>query len=310
MTRGKSIRLYLVEGVPTGMLTAEIPNWTGKVVVFSRSQLADAAKRAEAHKTGVYFLVGPDAEDPAHEWVYIGEADDVRTRLATHDRKDEHEFWQRTVFVVSKDENLTKAHARYLESRFIQKAHEANRARIANGTTPATPALPEADVADMEYFIDQVAMMMPVLGFGFLQTSPRVEVAHAAELPLPLFRLAAAGAKAEARVIDGQFVVLQGSTVRRQGTESWKSYRGLRAELIERGRIVDGPDSQFMTFAENVAFDSPSAAAAVIVGRDINGRIEWKAADTGQTYAEWQERQIQQAGVGPGEVDSGDEIKQ
>lgn len=297
MARGKSIRLYLVEGVPTGTLTAEIMNWTGKVVVFSRSQLADAARRDEAHRTGVYFLVGADPDSPTREWVYIGEADDVLKRLAIHDRDESRDFWQRTVIVVSKDENLTKAHARYLESRLIEMAQEANRARVVNGTAPPRPALPEADVADMEYFLDQVVMMMPVLGFGFLQPSPRVDVAQAASPQSPLFRLSGAGVRAEARVIDGQFVVLKGSTARKQGVESWTSYKGLRAELIESGRIVEGSDPQLLVFADNVSFDSPSAAAAVVLGRNTNGRIEWKVAETGKTYADWQALQLKLAGV-------------
>jgi len=28
--KGRTIRIYLVDGVPTGILTAEIINWTGK----------------------------------------------------------------------------------------------------------------------------------------------------------------------------------------------------------------------------------------------------------------------------------------
>lgn len=265
---GKTIRIYLVDGVPTGTLTAEIMNWTGKVVVFSRSQLADVARRDEAHRTGVYFLVGADPGAPTREWVYIGEADDVLKRLAIHDRDESRDFWQRTVVVVSKDENLTKAHARYLESRLIEMAQEANRARVVNGTAPPKPALPEADVADMEYFLDQVVMMMPVLGFGFLQPSPRVEVATAASPQSPVFRLSGAGVRAEARVIDGQFVVLKGSAARKQGVESWTSYKGLRAELIESRRIVDGSDPQLLVFADNVSFDSPSAAGGRGVGAE------------------------------------------
>ncbi len=173
MNFGKTLRIHLVDGAPTGTLTAEIMNWTGKVVVFSRSQLADAAKRPEAHRTGIYFLVGHDPDSPTREWVYIGEADDVLKRLAFHDGDEKRDFWQRTVFVVSKDENLTKAHARYLESRLIQMANEANRTSVKNGTAPPLPPLPEADVADMEYFLGHVVMMMPVLGFGFLQPSPQ-----------------------------------------------------------------------------------------------------------------------------------------
>lgn len=296
---GKTIRIFLVDGAPTGTLTAEIMNWTGKVVAFSRSQLADAAKRPEAHRTGLYFLIGPDPDSPAREWVYIGEADDVLKRLAIHDRDEARDFWQRTVFIVSKDENVTKAHARYLESRLIQMANEANRARVMNGTAPPTPPLPEADVADMDYFLEQVVMMMPVLGFRFLQPSPRVEPAPVVAPESPLFRLTAAGVRAEARVIDGQFVVLKGALARKQGVESWTSYRGQRDELLQSGRLVEGSDPQFLVFAENVPFDSPSAAAAVVLGRNSNGRIEWKVADTGRTYAGWQETQLKLAGVDP-----------
>ena len=30
---GRTLRIYLVDGSPTGVLTAEIMNWTGKVTV-------------------------------------------------------------------------------------------------------------------------------------------------------------------------------------------------------------------------------------------------------------------------------------
>lgn len=43
--KGRTIRIYLVDGVPTGTLTAEIINWTGKLIVAPRSQLAELAKR-------------------------------------------------------------------------------------------------------------------------------------------------------------------------------------------------------------------------------------------------------------------------
>ena len=297
MNRGKTIRIYLVDGTPTGTLTAEIMNWTGKVVVFAREQLADVAKREEVHRTGVYFLGGADPENRSREWVYIGEADDVLKRLANHVRDEKMDFWERTVIVASKDENLTKAHARYLESRLIQMAREANRARVMNETSPPRPALPEPDVADMEYFLEQVAMMLPVLGFSFLQAGPRLETAPPTTPGSPLFRLTTGGVQAEARVIDGQLVVLKGSTARKQGVESWTSYRNQRADLVESGRLVDGADPQMLVFADNVAFDSPSAAAAVVLGANINGRTAWKTADTGKTYSDWQALQLKLAGV-------------
>jgi hypothetical protein len=41
-----------------------------------------------------------------------------------------------------------------------------------------------------------------------------------------------------------------------------------------------------------IPFDSPSAAAAVIAGRNENGRQRWRVVGTGQTYAEWQQGMI------------------
>jgi hypothetical protein len=59
---GKQIKLFLVDGTPGGLTTAEITNWTGHVFSARRSDLADLLKREEAQRTGVYLLLGnPDS---------------------------------------------------------------------------------------------------------------------------------------------------------------------------------------------------------------------------------------------------------
>ena len=139
--KGKTIRIYLVDGTPTGVLTAEIINWTGKVIVAPRPRLADLASRTEVKRTGIYCLVGPDPDNPSRERVYVGEGDNVFSRLTSHERDESKDFWTRTVVVISKDENLTKSHGRYLESRLIELAQEAGRALLANGTAQGVAGL-------------------------------------------------------------------------------------------------------------------------------------------------------------------------
>jgi hypothetical protein len=81
------------------------------------------------------------------------DGDDVSQRLAQHARSEGQggkDFWDRAVVLTNKDANLTKAHARYLESRFITLARQAGRSRLTNGTSPLPLPLPEADVSDME----------------------------------------------------------------------------------------------------------------------------------------------------------------
>ena len=62
---GKTIRIFLANGEPTGILLAEISNWTGKVLVAPRAQLGDLVKRPELKCPGVYVFAGPDPADPS-----------------------------------------------------------------------------------------------------------------------------------------------------------------------------------------------------------------------------------------------------
>ena len=94
---GKSIRILLVEGEPTGILLAEMSNRTGKVLVAPRSQLDQLSKREEVRRTGVYLLVGPDPDDPSRSLASIGEGDNVIKRLLRRSWGEAKDFWERTV---------------------------------------------------------------------------------------------------------------------------------------------------------------------------------------------------------------------
>jgi hypothetical protein len=298
---GRSVRLYLVDGSPTGILTAEIMNWTGHVLVAPRSRLAEALQRSEAARTGVYFLVGDDPKQPTKSRVYVGEGDIVADRIKSHAKDDQKDFWTRACLVTSKDLNLTKAHVRYLESRFVELTKNSERANVANGNEPARKSLPESDVADMEFFISQVQVILPVVGFDFLRERAKSATsADAATQSLPgispskldlVLTSGKYGFEARAVEVDGEITVLAGSHA---STESFATnvYANLRDQLVQDGRLVPTDDPNFLRFAEDVAFASPSAAAAVIKNRNTNGRTSWKLVATGQTLKDWQDAQL------------------
>ena len=284
---GKTIKLYLIDGSPTGPISAEIGNWTGQVIVVPRAQLHELAKREQLQRTGVYVLVGPDAQTNADR-IYIGEADEVFARLKTHDKEEDKEFWTRAITLTSKDFNLTKAHGRYLESRLIELSHNAGRAKVSNGTEPGAKTLPESDLADMDYFLEQTKLILPVLGFDFLR--PPATREHRADADnAPLLQMSDVGATAKAREVDGSFVVLKGSTARKNGSPSWNSYVSLREDLIRQGKLVPKGNDLY-EFVEDVEFSSPSAAAAIVAAANRNGRSTWKLQN-GDTYAAWKESQ-------------------
>lgn len=126
MNESATVRIFLVKGSPTSVRTAEISNWTGKAVAGPRSQIEDILKRAEAGKPGVYFLAGVNPES-GKDRVYIGEAEVIRNRIKGHLERD---FWKTVVFFVSKDENLTKAHIKYLEGKLIETARTVGSLRV------------------------------------------------------------------------------------------------------------------------------------------------------------------------------------
>lgn len=103
------------------------------------------------------------------------------------------------------------------------------------------------------------------------------------------------GTSATAQEIDGNFVVFKNSTARKHGVESWETYpayRILRDQLVNDGKLRDSEQEGFYVFAEDVPFNSPSAAATVVYGGNQNGRTAWKVKGTNQTYANWQDEKL------------------
>ena len=123
-----TIKLFLPYGDAKRLRVGEVSNWTGKALAAPRTELDDLLFREEAESAGIYFLFGSDPES-GDALAYVGEAEVIRDRLRQHKAKD---FWNALVVFVSKDENLTKAHIRYLENRLLQEAKESSKINLNN----------------------------------------------------------------------------------------------------------------------------------------------------------------------------------
>jgi hypothetical protein len=86
--------------------------------------LATGKQRWELDHPGVNFLFGED-EGGAKPIVYIGQTEDARKRFDNHNRTKT--FWGTAIFCVSKSQNFTQAHIRYLEWYCMQQAKEVGR---------------------------------------------------------------------------------------------------------------------------------------------------------------------------------------
>ncbi|WP_232842967.1 GIY-YIG nuclease family protein [Allopontixanthobacter confluentis] len=276
--------------------------------------MGDALKRSEPKCTGVYLLLGDQDGTP---FAYIGESDDVGGRLKSHDVKKD--WWNSVVFITTAGNKLNKAHVRYLESRLIAEAKRIGRAELDNGTTPPVPSLSEADVAKMEAFIENLLTVLPAVRVDMFieRTRPTMKSTEVGAAQVtgsshtaPRFVLETKkhGLRAHAFLENGEFVVEAGSLARLnwegRGSEA-TGYGQLHAELKRSGVLK--PEGQQSIFTENYAFKSPSAAAAVVNGRPANGTIEWKNDRTGETYKEWEVRDLE-AGEQLQRLDVGGEI--
>lgn len=296
---GRSLELYYIDGRPDGMLTAELFNWTGHVLMVPRTQIATALRRPETGYAGIYLLIG---EQDGEARAYVGEGEDIGARIKAHDVAKE--WWTAAVLVTTAGNKLNKAHVRYLEARLIAEARSIARTPLDNGTNPALPSLSEADVAKMEAFLENLLVVLPAVRVDMFVQRARPAVLAAARTssvvsrvamqPAARFKLETLrhGIRATALQVDGEFIVEAGSIARLEwtgrGTED-SGYAQLHAELLRAGTLaVDGSHCRF---TRNYAFRSPSAAAAVVNGRPTNGTIEWKDAN-GVTYKEWEARQL------------------
>ena len=264
-----TIKLFLVHGDAKRLRTAELSNWTGKAVAGPRSELDGVLARDEASKSGVYFLSGIDSESgkPA---VYVGEAESIRDRLRSHLDRD---FWNHVVFFTSKDENLTKAHIRYLEGRLIEQATSAGRALVMNGKSSGSK-LPESDREDMEIFLERIHQLMPVLGADALLPIRSTPEGHAEKRILVC---EIKGLRATGHLTPAGFVVLNGSQAvlkERASAHQYPYTLASRKKLIEDGTLVQ--DGDHLKFTRDAEFSSPSAAATVVHGGSANGLLAWK----------------------------------
>ncbi len=267
MNEPLSIKIFLTKGSASSLRTAEISNWSGKAIACSRKELDELAKREEAIRPGVYFLIGNDIEtgEPS---VYVGEAEEVAKRLKQHVSK---EFWNQVVAFVSKDENLTKAHIKYLEGKLIDIGNNAGKGVIQNNQNSGA-RLPEADQAEMDIFLDRILRLLPVMGTSLFSVPEVTERAVDNRLVCKIKGLTAYGNRT-----DNGFIVYKESEAVLKDRPSSGRTRVRRKLLVEKGILVE--QGNHFVFSRDHEFTSPSLAAASIRGGASNGLTLWKTKD-------------------------------
>jgi hypothetical protein len=263
-----TLKIFLAFGDPKRLRTAELSNWNGKAVSGPRSELDKVLAREESLSSGVYFLTGTDPETNKSA-IYIGEAECIRDRVKIHLSKD---FWNNITFFITKDENLTKAHIKYIEGRLIETARSIKRAVVMNNQGSGAK-LPESDREDMEVFLEKMQQVLPVLGVeAFVQATSKPEQNKQEDIISCKIK----GLSARGYLTPNGIIVLKGSKAvlqERDSAKKWPSAMVQRNKLIEEGSLVE--QNGVYVFTKDIEFSSPSSAAATIYGGSANGLTAW-----------------------------------
>jgi hypothetical protein len=299
---GRTIRIYLDNGSVTGIKHSEIVNWSGQAISSPRNLVKNLKEWTEAQRPGVYFLFGLD--ENGDEAVYIGESENIFERLVQHVSDSKKDFWDEVIFFTSKDENLTKAHVKFLESRLTLLAKEANRYKVLNGNNPQQSKLPRGDRDSMEEFINNIKILIGALSHKVLEpiykqsntTATTSEILENKNEPIninnPIIELFL-----NIKNINSQAILTEEGIVVKKGSEAFLSekgslgitYKNLRKKLKEERILIENNNK--LIFTQDYLFSSLSQAAAVIVGYAINGRHSWCLTD-GTTLKKFEEQQL------------------
>lgn len=283
MSEGYTIRILVQDGDPDGVRILDRMNWTGLGIVFPKSRWTKLRDEHDFETPGVYVLVAT-GNDPQRPTIYIGQSDDLRARIDSHARTRSN--WQLGVAFLSASRGLNAAHVRWLEREMITRAKGANRCELENGNGGSEPKLPPHDLADIRAFLKNMLEIFPLIGlpiFAPHHNDGRAIAATKKSTEMKgsvIARISARGIQASAQfnLPNPSTLVLAGSQAHPDPTPTCPDGAIERQKsLVAEGILIR--QGAALVFNKDFAFDSPSMAASVILGRSSNGWDQWRLPD-------------------------------
>lgn len=282
MKHSKNFNLFLMDGEVTGRIKCTLSNWTGIAYKVPRPYLEKCKDRQDLKQSGVYFLFGKN--DDGDDEVYIGQAgirkngEGVLFRVAEH-LKDEI-YFSDAVMLTTQNNSFGPTEISYLENKFTNMAIDVDRYKVRNGNDPNPGNVTEEKESELEDFIDYSKMVLGVLGYKIfvpiVDKELKIEdkIYDTKELLLYLSRKSGKSNRqieAKCKRTDEGFVVLKDSMIETIDSIAIpKSIKELRKGCIDKNEIIDG------RISKNYLFNSPSYAAAFVLGTSANGKTSWR----------------------------------
>ncbi len=277
---GRSLKIYVTEDSPRSLKKITQFNWSGYAFYGTREQIKSLSKREEGQSSGVYFLFSDLKSETVN--MYVGESENFVNRLQNHIQKD---WWTHFIVFQSEGSFLNKAHIRYLEYVFWDKANNSPEINLLNSQSPKKPNLSEDDISDLKVFEENMLFVLEALSLGFfssnqdIASSSTVEGTYTCKVPnsdqhATMIKLA------------DRYILKSGSCLKSTPRESFeKSKNGYfeRWKKIMNPDYVEHTDQGYSILKKDLEFTSSSAAGAIVRAASTNGPLSWINKETGST---------------------------
>lgn len=260
----KALQLLIPSGEPNGIKLIKVSGWDGLCYIVPRQSLNELSADSDVINPGLYFLFGKD-ESSDSQLAYIGESEKFFDRITKHNVKKD--FWDEAIVFTG---DLNKAHVKFLEHKAVRLAKDAGRMQLDNSNTPPENRLSQYDKVGVELFFSNVKFILEAFGYDIFKS---LEESVSGGV---LYYLKGNGFDATARLLDnGGMVVLAGSLTSIRETNSFGGWaKAARQQFLQESALV--LNGEYFRFTKDVTFRSPSAAAATVAARSINGWTAWK----------------------------------
>jgi len=275
-----SIITRLLDGLINGPKEIRIDKYTSiRALYLPKSFLNESSKYLKNidGKACLYFLINNQSDSFD---IYIGESDSIINRI--NDHKVKKDWWEDSIVIFYDESNLlSKSDTRYIEEVLLKKFNPASYYKLQNQNGRNSIIQIHDTFPRLKEFENQVVLIIESLGINifkdFNHSNLMKNIESSLIYPNKYIEVFCKNAKGKYFIDDNSVVVLEGSLAKLNDSQHFSQlkYSNLKMNLIEQQVLVK-LDQENFKFITDVEFDSPSAAATIILGRSANGLTEWR----------------------------------
>lgn len=250
---------------------------------FNKEKLRDISKEEYSSNYSIYFLIDDD-----NKKIYVGQSKQGVKRISNHVR--EKEFWRYCVMFVSDNNAFDSNAIDYMEYYFINNISKDSKYSIMNSDLRVnSPNLNYFDQVTYNSYISQIIFLLNAEGIDLSEEDnlDSSEVKQVDESKSYLYEGEMYGYVSTLEYKSGRFILKKGSEVLKpnESIKNWKggermysSYMKAFNKYFQEGFLNKENDVLYI-LNEDLEFNSPSAAANFVTGRNKNGWHYFKGVD-------------------------------